>query len=103
MKKNYGFTLVELVISVIVLGLLASLIISFSSFAFGGDEAITAAEAQGFTDIQVINTHRWIFSQWNGCGEDWKATVIRAKNFAGKEVTFTVCEGFFLKGATIRH
>ena len=66
-------------------------------------DALAAAEAFGFKNPKVVNTYRWISASTNGCGYEWKATKMTAINPTGKEVSITVCEGAFFKGATIRH
>ena len=101
--KQKGFTVAELLIVVTVI--CALLFVVFSLFSEEGEgSAISAAEASGFQNVKVLETYRWAFAHFHGCSDrDWKATIVTATNPLGKNVTLTVCEGFWFKGATIRH
>jgi prepilin-type N-terminal cleavage/methylation domain-containing protein len=102
MLKQKGFTLIELMIVVAIIAILIIALGGFGSSNSGG--AISAAEASGFQNVKVVSTHRWVSASFHGCSDrDWKATVVTATNPIGKTVTMTVCEGFWFKGATIRH
>lgn len=104
MLKRKGFTLIELMIVLTIIAILAIVIGGAFSGSSNRGDAISAAEASGFQNVKVVDTHHWIFAHYHGCSDrDWKATVVTATNPLGKTVTITVCEGFWLKGATIRH
>lgn len=65
------------------------------------DSAIAAAITQGYSDLSVKSVNRFISAEIHGC-DDWKATAMNATNPVGKKVEIIVCEGLFMKGATIR-
>jgi prepilin-type N-terminal cleavage/methylation domain-containing protein len=102
-KKNRGVTLVELLVIIVIIGILAWVVIPMSAGSSSDNSAIAAAEAQGFSNVRVATTHRWLSASWHGCGnDDWKATVVTATNPLGRTVTMTVCEGLWFKKATVR-
>lgn len=66
-------------------------------------KAITALENNGFTDVEILESH-WLAPQFFGCSkEDNVAFSYRATNYKNKRVNVTVCSSFLFKDSTVRH
>ena len=101
MKRQKGSAEAELlgyIIAAAILGLVALIAASTGN----DDEAKRTAYLAGFKDVTILETHRFWSASIHGCGDDWKATIIKAKNGEGREVKIAVCEGMIFKGSTVR-
>lgn len=67
------------------------------------EEVIQAAEKQGYTNIEIIDSHE-IMPKWaGGCGDrDNVAFEATATNSLGKKVDLILCAGWPFKGVTVR-
>jgi hypothetical protein len=67
------------------------------------DDAVNAAEAMGFTKVQVIEEHRISPSTMGGCSDSDKAAFdLRALNARNQWVNVVACCGWPSKACTIR-
>ena len=98
--KTKGFTLIELMIAVAILGIVAAL--GFAFF-FGGDsggpsQAEKTLQMQGFKNIRIGD------NVWMGCGQDDSSLMshhFTATNVNNMQVKGMVCCAM-LKGCTVR-
>lgn len=89
------------VISFLVICIVLAVIALIAMATSNENSALSAAEAQGYSDISIKSVHRFFSADLHGCS-DWKATVMKVTNPIGKKVEIIVCEGLIMKGATIR-
>ncbi len=106
-NRQSGMTLLELMIVIAIVVIVGGAIAALAGGGCTGeDDARRAAEAHGFRDVEVIDTHRAAPTRY-GCSEsDGVAFEVRAKNSNNMTVDFLVCCDSttlpFSKGCTIR-
>jgi hypothetical protein len=98
-KKNRGFvSWLPLIIAVTFLLFVSCVAGRFANQA----TAERALQANGFSSIKLAKRSS-VFAAWQGCDKtDLTVFTFTATNAIGKTVTVNVCQGWPLKGATIR-
>jgi polyisoprenoid-binding protein YceI len=87
---------VALFVLVFILGL-------FAGYLPSEDHARNALRNAGYSQIELVASHRF-FASVRGCSKDDQAQfVYHALNPKNERVTVKVCEGWPFKGATIRY
>lgn len=105
-KKKTGFTIIELLIVVAILGIVGTLVMSAvknpsgvaAALAPDTSRAQNALNAYGFKDVRLTSP------SWFICGKDdsvFMSNDFTANNPAGTPVHGTVCCGY-MKGCTVR-